>query len=74
LAESNITIYLHSIIYNNKLGGRYINTCIITIDQLNWFEISKAEQEYEKIKLLDIKNGSSFFKFYNELITSPIYF
>jgi len=72
--ESNINIYLHSIIYNNKLGGRYIKTCIISINNLDWFEINKAEQEYENIGLLDIKNGSSFFKFYNELITSPIYF
>jgi len=73
--ESTVHIYLHSIIYNNTIGGRHINKCIISIDNLlSWFEISKAEQEYEEIKLLDIKNGSSFLKFYNELITSPIYF
>jgi hypothetical protein len=72
--DATVNIYLHTIIYNNTIGGRHINKCIISIDNLSWSEIGKAEEEYENIKILDIKNGNSFLKFYNELITSPIYF
>jgi len=32
--ESTVHIYLHSIIYNNTIGGRHINKCIISIDNL----------------------------------------
>jgi hypothetical protein len=72
--ESTVNIYLNIINYNNSIGGRYITKSIISLDNLlNWSEINKAENDYEKINLLDFKNGSSFIKFYNELITSPIY-
>jgi hypothetical protein len=72
--ESTVNIYLNIINYNNSIGGRYITKSIISLDNLlNWSEINKAENDYEKINLLDFKNGSSFIKFYIELITSPIY-
>jgi hypothetical protein len=75
LKSATINIYLNTIIYNNEIGGRYITNCIISFDNLsNWSKINQAEQEYNEIKILDIKNGNSFLKFYNEIITSPVYF
>jgi hypothetical protein len=34
LVESTIHIYLTSIIYNHKLGGRYTTECLISLDKL----------------------------------------
>jgi hypothetical protein len=79
--ESTIHIYLNSFIYNKKIGGRYIKECLISLDNLiNWSEISKAEwgfdQDGNEINLLniDVTNANKFWKFYNEIIESPIYF
>ncbi len=59
-AETTYNLYLNTIIYNNKLGGRYITNCVVPLNnQLNWSEINKAEEEYT-LKGSKIKNGNAF--------------
>lgn len=80
-SEAPIHIYLTSIIYNTKIRGRYTTECLISLDQLiNWSEISKREWGFDKdgneinTLKIDITNANKFWKFYNELLTSPVYF
>jgi hypothetical protein len=36
-SKETINFYLHTINYNNKIGGRFINQCIISLNNLsNW--------------------------------------